>query len=171
MRLNPVCLAPLRAFRSLLFLAAGVMAGCSGQMSDQPSFRSQSLQLPPATGSLPLVELQPWAIPASESIASRSSPLRLTQAVESRGAALFRDNCSFCHGLGGKGNGPVGEVFVPHPANLTSARIRAYPDGLIYLRFTNGYSTMPAFYRRLDGDERWLVVAHVRELQRRSPSP
>lgn len=145
--------------------------GCSGQMADQPARKSQQDPLPIATESLPLVLPRPWAVPASESVASAALPVGLTAAMLERGAGLYQDYCAFCHGQGGKGDGPVGEVFAPRPADLTSARIRAYPDGLIYLRFTNGFSTMPAFYRRLDEEERWLVVAHVRELMRRSPGP
>lgn len=145
------------------------VAGCSGQMADQPTPRAQEAAPALASESLPVRDLRPWAVLARESLASSSMPLVPPDAT--RSAALYRDNCGFCHGSEGKGNGPVGEVYTPRPADLTSARLRAYPDGLLYLRFTNGFSTMPAFYWRLDELERWRVVAHVRELQRRSPGP
>lgn len=35
------------------------------------------------------------------------------------GAELFRENCATCHGLSGRGDGPMAGILVVKPANLT----------------------------------------------------
>ena len=35
------------------------------------------------------------------------------------GSELFYNHCAVCHGRGGKGDGPMGQVLTIHPADLT----------------------------------------------------
>lgn len=154
-----------------MLLVSVLITACSGQMQDQPSYKSQEAPLMPASGSIPIHPPRPWSLAIAPGTAIASNPLTVTPAILAEGKQLFTDNCSFCHGEQGKGDGPVGEVYVPRPANLTIARIRALTDGAIYERITNGFSTMPAFRKRLAPDERWTIIAYVRQLQSRSPEP
>lgn len=150
----------------LPLLALLSLAGCSGQMDNQPSYKTGELALPPASGSLPMEPLRAWAMRVAPGTATASSPLEANAAALARGKQLYTDYCSFCHGASGKGDGKVGEVYAPRPANLHLPRLVAATDGRLYEVITNGYSTMPAFYKRLDPAERWQIVAYVRELQR-----
>ena len=38
-----------------------------------------------------------------------------------KGQALYAGRCLFCHGAGGKGDGPAGAALKPPPTNFTSA--------------------------------------------------
>ena len=149
----------------LTLLSLGLSA-CSGQMADQPAYKTGKIALLPASGSVPVTPRRPWAMRLPPGTATASNPIVVTQAVLADGKKLYADNCGFCHGAAGKGDGPVGEVYAPRPANLHLPRLVSATDGRIYEVITNGFSTMPAFYKRLDPEARWRIVAYVRELQR-----
>lgn len=150
---------------ALAILGSLLLGGCSGQMADQPSFKTGELALLPASGSIPLVPPKPWAYRIAPGTATPSNPIVVTQAALAEGKQLYLDYCVFCHGPQGRGDGKVGEVFAPRPANLHLPRLVSAPDGHFYEVITNGYSTMPAFFKRLSPEERWQIVAYVRELQ------
>lgn len=155
-----------RAALAIVLLVSIPVGGCSGQMADQPSYKTGELTLPPASGSVPMEPLRTWAMRLPPGTATASSPLKIDAAALAQGKQLYADYCIFCHGPEGKGDGKVGEVYAPRPANLHLPRLVAATDGRIYEVITNGYSTMPAFYKRLSPAERWQIVAYVRELQR-----
>ena len=45
------------------------------------------------------------------------------------GKPLFQANCATCHGMGGKGDGPVGAVLNPPPRDFTTAAFKYDTDG------------------------------------------
>ncbi len=161
-----LCRAHVLALLGMLGLfGTSALGGCSGQMADQPSYKTGEFARLPASGSIPMVPRKPWASRLPPGTATASTPLLVNQAMIAEGKQLYADNCGFCHGARGLGDGPVGEVYAPKPANFQLPRLVSATDGRIYEVITNGYSTMPAFYKRLSPEERWRVVAYVRELQ------
>ena len=83
----------------------------------------------------------------------------------SRGEQLFRDNCSGCHGIGGKGDGPAAEGLEPKPADLTRLAARnggVFPTADV-MSAIDGYarqgspSEMPEFGANLKDAEVVLV--------------
>lgn len=81
-----------------------------------------------------------------------------------RGASLYAQNCSICHGDTGAGDGPAGVGLEPPPANLRSA------ERLDRLSLFDLYNTlalgidgteMPSFADQLDDRQRWDVAAYV----------
>ncbi len=84
-----------------------------------------------------------------------------------RGKALYEVNCVPCHGVAGKGDGPVGLTLNPRPADLTLHAIPGvHTDAALYDWITNGFpgSVMLAFSDRLTNDERWHLVNFIRTL-------
>jgi mono/diheme cytochrome c family protein len=69
-----------------------------------------------------------------------------------------------CHGEKGRGDGPVGQKFIPKPTDLSIARIQELGDEEIFLKITNGFQTMPSFKKDLAPQERWQIINHVRTL-------
>src|SRR5262249_7228591 len=59
---------------------------------------------------------------------TRRSPIAPTADSVGRGQKLFGIYCTPCHGIGGKGDGPVTPRFIP-PPDLTSAPVQAKSDG------------------------------------------
>lgn len=92
------------------------------------------------------------------------------------GKRLFRVNCAPCHGIEGKGNGPVTKndpaatppiKRFPVPAPLLSGAGAITPirsDGYLYGTIRNGGAVMPAHGIMLTDAERWSIVAYIRTL-------
>ena len=139
-------------FAALLLLA--VLAGCerypSGgdirirtDMVDQPSFRPQEDPRPLAPGAIP--------------VPGREMPVQ--------GEALFRIYCTPCHGVSGRGDGPVA-ARISKPADLTDPKYAREKDDFFYRVITNGGVIMPPQAESLAPPERRRVVQYLRRLER-----
>lgn len=69
-------------------------------------------------------ESAPVAATAVQAVAT----LRIPRGNAQRGVALYMANCSTCHGVEGKGNGPRAYFIFPRPRDFTSAEARAKLD-------------------------------------------
>lgn len=112
------------------------------------------------------------------------NPYPVDDATLAQGARLFQVTCAPCHGIEGKGNGPVTRNDpannirrFPIPAPLLSGPgsvSAARSDGYIYLTIRNGGALMPAYGISLTDRERWSIVAYIRTLdgaQYNPPAP
>ncbi len=90
----------------------------------------------------------------------RTTPV-LYQAVSvAKGIQLFIENCTQCHGTGGRGDGPLAAKLPRRPANLTEPHTALHTVGDMYWWLTNGIpaSGMPALADRLTEEGRWDVI-------------
>ncbi len=81
-----------------------------------------------------------------------------------RGAALYAQNCSICHGDTGLGDGPAGLGLEPAPANLRNvARLDQLSLYDLYNTLGLGIegTEMPSFADQLDERQRWDVAAYI----------
>ncbi|HGM5552362.1 TPA: FTR1 family protein [Pseudomonas putida] len=81
-----------------------------------------------------------------------------------RGAPLYAQNCSVCHGETGAGDGPAGLGMTPPPANLRdAARIDHLSLYAIYSTLGQGVegTDMPAFADQLDDRQRWDLATYI----------
>ncbi|MGH8381670.1 FTR1 family protein [Pseudomonas sp.] len=81
-----------------------------------------------------------------------------------RGAPLYAQHCSVCHGDTGAGDGPAGVGLEPPPANLRSSE-RLARLSLFDLYNTLGQgiegTDMPSFADQLDERQRWDLATYV----------
>ncbi|MNJ20506.1 Ferrous iron permease EfeU precursor [compost metagenome] len=81
-----------------------------------------------------------------------------------RGAPLYAQHCSVCHGDSGAGDGPAGVGLEPPPANLRSSE-RLARLSLFDLYNTLGQgiegTDMPSFADQLDERQRWDLATYV----------
>lgn len=81
-----------------------------------------------------------------------------------RGAPLYAQHCSVCHGDAGAGDGPAGVGMAPPPANLRDAqrldRLSLYG---IYNTLGLGVegTDMPSFADQLDDRQRWDLATYI----------
>ena len=81
-----------------------------------------------------------------------------------RGAPLYAQHCSVCHGDAGAGDGPAGVGLMPPPANLRDVarhdRLSLYA---IYNTLGMGVegTDMPAFADQLDDRQRWDLATYI----------
>jgi len=81
-----------------------------------------------------------------------------------RGAEIWQQQCSSCHGLVGGGDGPAAIGLTPKPAVLANAVLLADVTPLdFYRRVTIGVAgtAMPSYESRLSADDRWAVSAYA----------
>lgn len=93
------------------------------------------------------------------------NPVPPTEASLQNGEVLFKNNCSPCHGLGGKGDGPVIKRGF-YPVDLTASQTQARTDGYIYsyIRY-GGKILMPSYGDNVSSDGAWNIVNYLRKLQ------
>ena len=157
-------------------LAAIIMPSCSNDngeignyryrtdMHEQPSFKKLEDPLPPVKNTIP-VNGKEETIRDSVSAARLVNPVRWTPENADSGKFLYETHCTSCHGLGAKGDGLVAAKF-QQPPDLTTAKYQRAPDGYIYYVIRYGKLIMPSYYESVKSRERWLIVNHLRSLQK-----
>lgn len=78
------------------------------------------------------------------------------------GGKLFSQNCAYCHGNGGRGDGPNAAKLSPAPADLT--RIRSSEDDIGGV-VRSGKGSCPSWRASLSDEEIAAVARWARELQ------
>ncbi|SET03793.1 high-affinity iron transporter [Pseudomonas sp. NFR09] len=81
-----------------------------------------------------------------------------------RGAPLYAQHCSVCHGTAGAGDGPASVGMTPSPANLRDA-VRLDRLSLYAIYNTLGLGVegtdMPSFADQLDDRQRWDLATYI----------
>ncbi|MGA3825585.1 FTR1 family protein [Pseudomonas chlororaphis subsp. aureofaciens] len=111
-----------------------------------------------------LVARQARQLGARLAVAYEVSQAPIITPDPSRGAPLYVQHCSVCHGDTGAGDGPAGVGLTPPPANLRDA---ARTDHLslyaIYNTLGLGVegTDMPSFADQLDDRQRWDLATYI----------
>lgn len=99
-----------------------------------------------------------------------TSPLTQDDALRERGRRRYDIYCATCHDKNGDGKGILFERGkVPTPS-FHQDRLRQSPDGYYFGVITNGFGLMPSYAYPIPVADRWAIIAHVRVLQRPSPT-
>jgi mono/diheme cytochrome c family protein len=103
--------------------------------------------------------------PAKADAADMTNPFAGDADALERGALLYRQNCSMCHGITAGGDGYVGIKFgdypAPTPPAFVSDRITLLTPGEAYASVSNGAGFMPAFQGLLNEADRWALVSLI----------
>lgn len=114
-----------------------------------------------------LVSAARSTVPVTEAHAEES-PVAIDQGLLTDAGDLYRSNCASCHGADGAGasDGNVAHLH-GNGADLTRPQAVQQSDGDLWYWISNGVpgSEMPAFSPALIDEERWILVAYLRELQ------
>ena len=81
-----------------------------------------------------------------------------------RGAPLYAQHCSVCHGDAGAGDGPAGVGLTPPPSNLRdTTRLDHLSLYALYSTLGQGIegTDMPAFADQLDDRQRWDLATYI----------
>jgi mono/diheme cytochrome c family protein len=142
-----------------------IFSTMSEQVSLEPGEEEPRTSVP---GTMPIDGERTYAL--LEADTALVSPIEGDSAELALGQERFEQFCMPCHGSEGRGDGPVvgpNRIPVLPTLDLTTDRAVGYSDGYIWGMITNGRGLMPP-YHRIPVDERWQVVAYVRELQRQA---
>jgi len=92
------------------------------------------------------------------------NPIAPTQASIERGSAIYAERCAVCHGVAGRGDGPLAAGLTPRPADFRVHLAAGHSDAQLFDWISNGYpdSAMPAFKDTLSADDRWNALNFIR---------
>jgi mono/diheme cytochrome c family protein len=93
-------------------------------------------------------------------------PVPVDEARVARGRERYEIYCQPCHDARGDGRGILFQRGGVPTATFHQEKILTYPDGQIFDVITNGFGLMAGYRWPIPPDDRWAIVAHVRELQR-----
>jgi cbb3-type cytochrome oxidase cytochrome c subunit/cytochrome c553 len=87
-------------------------------------------------------------------------------AAANSGRGIYQQNCAQCHGLTGRGNGPVSMTMQKKPANFLRPFYRAYPDDVWFWRIAEGVpgTRMPRWGRSLSDEDMLYLTAFLKRL-------
>jgi mono/diheme cytochrome c family protein len=95
-----------------------------------------------------------------------TSPLPATEERLARGQERYRIYCQPCHDARGDGKGILFQRGNVPTTSLHSDKGRGATDGHLFDVITNAIGLVPAYRWPIPADDRWAIVAWVRELQR-----
>ena len=187
---------PKRAILPLLLAALtplglqGCMRGCSSSdppvlvnfsMFNQPKYKAQAASTffydgktmrPPVPGTIARGHLhQELALSTGMDAGGKpvaTSPVVVDEALLARGAERYAIYCQPCHDERGEGKGLLFQRAKVPTANLMEQRIRELPDGAIFDTITNGKGLMASYRYQVAAHDRWAIIAHVRDLEKKS---
>ena len=103
-----------------------------------------------------------WIAPAwADTLKSpyHDEPLTLAQ-----GEDLFSLYCASCHGDSGYGDGAAGGALGQKPANFHDTLVTKQSDGALFWKLSTGKGNMPPFKDVFSDEQRWQLIAYLRQL-------
>ena len=112
-----------------------------------------------------------FAVPiaAPGEVSGPLNPLPADGQTITAGQQLYQANCAVCHGVSGRGDGPIAAGISPRPADFTQHMIPGkHTDGQTFLWIKNGFpgTAMPAWGQRLTDEQIWQLVTYIRTFGR-----
>ncbi len=112
-------------------------------------------------------------VPANERVVARSmkNPIAKTPENIARGKAIYegKGSCFRCHGMGGKGDGLVGQNMNPTPRNFTNPKFhKNRTDGEMFWVIKNGSAgtgMVPLIGTAITEEEAWIVILYERSFE------
>ena len=95
-----------------------------------------------------------------------TSPVTVDERVLARGRDRYHIYCQPCHDARGDGRGILFQRGNVPTASFHQEKILKYTDGQIFDVITNGTGLMAGYKWPIPPEDRWAIVAHVREVQR-----
>lgn len=153
-------------------IAAALMTFVSGEalampwswdMFTQPSHKAQ--EKPPLKRPENTVQFNktPLNLTDRASSAGIKNPVGATEASIQRGRLKYNTYCATCHGDMGKGDGLVGQKYVP-PTDLSGEYVQSKPAGDIFYTITKGgLAIMPSYRDSILEEDRWHIVNYIKD--------
>ena len=146
-----------KRFYSLLVLSSlGIFLLSASTNYNSTTYHSSSIGLSDTVPQEAFV-----APPGADTI---KSPIGTSPNIIAKGEELYNLYCFACHGDSGHGDGPAGGGMNVTPANFHDPKFLKQKEGTVFWKLTNGKGNMPPFKQILKDDQRWQLVAYLKEL-------
>ena len=168
---------------------AGCVRGCTSSrppihinpsMDDQPKVRAQAASpffyngasmREPVPGTVPIGGLKEdtafFTGKGADGQFVATIPVTVDEALLERGRQRYTIYCQPCHDARGDGKGILFQRANVPTATFHQEKILKYPDGQVFDIMTNGQGLMPAYRWPIPPADRWAIVGHIRELERK----
>ena len=157
-------LIPLLVIPPLLIAALfGFVLYEGPRMRVQQHIREFQMTLPNIPAGTQAVH-PPDRLPSVLQAAQLKNPLPGNAENLARARVYYTYYCVFCHGDNGSGDGPVGQSYIPKPADLRTGKIAAFRDGELLRSMLTGVGHEPVLERVVAPGHRWYLVLFVRSL-------
>ncbi len=153
--------------------AVGLTLPWDKDMQDQPSMKPQDSLVAEVNDSIPVggrdvypppkdvIELVRARLDAGRTLVN---PIAISPESLARGREMYDTHCIVCHGAQGRGNGPVGQKFVPQPMELNLDYVQLQPDGQLFYTISHGSLAMPFYRQAIATQDRWHLVNFIKEV-------
>ena len=98
-----------------------------------------------------------WKVPAEY-----KSKKNAEEADEELGEELWAQHCKSCHGKTGNGDGTKAANLESEMRDMEGDEVQAQTDGELYYKTAIGRDEMPNYEKKLDVEEVWQLVHHMR---------
>jgi copper transport protein len=154
---------PTRLLVGSLVLALGVLMLVEAIRPARRRRRAATVLLGCVAVSVGLVLQVAAALYPSGGDATFPNPVPSTTASITRGGELYQQSCVTCHGISGRGDGPLARGLNPRPADLR-VHVAQHTEAQLWLWVSDGVpgTAMPAFRSSLSDEDRWHIVNYLR---------
>jgi copper transport protein len=104
------------------------------------------------------------APPLPQDVRAMRNPFPPDTASIARGRELYEQQCVTCHGLSGRGDGPLAASLRPRPADFRVHMAAGHTDGELFTWLSKGVpgTAMPPFEAQISETDRWHLVNYIR---------
>ena len=101
--------------------------------------------------------------PAPPATAQDASPVPADAASLARGQDIYGQMCAVCHGIQGRGDGPLARTMVPRPADFRVHMAEGHTPQQLFEWTSLGVpeTAMPGYAADLSDDDRWNVINYL----------
>jgi len=91
------------------------------------------------------------------------NPVPATDASLARGQEIYGQQCAICHGVQGRGDGPLARTMVRRPSDFRVHMAEGHTEGQLFDWLSNGVpeTTMQGFADQLSVEDRWNVINYL----------
>ncbi len=151
----------------------GVTLPWDKDMQDQPSMKPQDSLVETNQTSVPvggkdgyppprdIIDLVRTRLEAGKTLVN---PVPKSPESLARGREMYELHCLVCHGEQGRGDGPVGQKFVPQPMELNLDYVQLQPDGQLFYTISHGSIAMPFYRQAMPAEDRGHLVNYITEV-------
>lgn len=122
---------------------------------------------PPANTQPVGFEPYKWGTDAQAASRENKNPMagKMDPDTLMTGQKYYEIHCKVCHGLGGRGDGPIKAAYPLAIPSVVSDKVAGMTDGGLYHIITKGQGVMGAYESHVPQKYRWQLVNYVRNLR------
>jgi mono/diheme cytochrome c family protein len=117
----------------------------------------------PSIAGAPALALGIMLISSQALAQSQSSPVPASDASLARGQEIYASLCATCHGVQGRGDGPLARTMIPRPADFRVHMAEGHTPDQLFDWLSNGVpdTAMVGFADQITVEDRWNVINYL----------